>query len=126
MKVELTGNAVSLVEAMTPGSFWFLRNYRVKGSSSGILEGRLYEKRGVRQLKVSDLSHEIHLKALLRYDFYFFAYPTTNPQTCHSRKRAWDNRLPDSSYAHKLLGYALEDDFFNCTVEVSSNELSAA
>lgn len=67
MKIELTGTSDCLAELMKPGSFWFLRNCKVNGGSNSILEGRLCEKKGVRQLNVSDSSHEVHLKALLRY-----------------------------------------------------------
>ncbi|KZP21162.1 hypothetical protein FIBSPDRAFT_519873 [Athelia psychrophila] len=65
MLVELSDRAIGLLHAMARGSFWFLRNLRVKVGDSGLWEGRLREQSGSRQLSASDTTQEPYLQALL-------------------------------------------------------------
>ena len=67
LKIEMNDEAADLGVDMNAGDYWFLNNTRVKVSSqSGLMEGRLREKGGVRKLDPNDLLNEAHFQALLQ------------------------------------------------------------
>ena len=70
MLVEVNDEALAIARAMLPGTFWFIRNLRVKHGNQGVLEGRLREKQGSRKLNEADRRQEPHLGALLRYQIH--------------------------------------------------------
>jgi hypothetical protein len=67
LKIEMNDAAAEFGEEMKDGDYWFLRNTRIKqGPFSGLMEGRLREKNGVRRLDPKILLNEHHFQALLK------------------------------------------------------------
>lgn len=100
LKIEMWDSAATLGRRMEKGSFYHIRNARMKRSNYGCLEGKVVEQK-ITQLEEGESETNLYLRALLE------------------RKQAWE-KVEDSSaqFEHRLIEDAVEDSFFNGTVEI--------
>ncbi|KAK2466765.1 hypothetical protein APHAL10511_001023 [Amanita phalloides] len=100
LKIEMWDGAAKHGPQMEPGAYYAMANARMRLSRGGYLEAKMVLPRIVR-LKEEDVDRNIHLKDLL------------------ARKDEWKNQngIP-SNIEDKLIEEVVEDQFFNCVVEV--------
>ncbi|PFH54177.1 hypothetical protein AMATHDRAFT_83294 [Amanita thiersii Skay4041] len=103
LRIEMWDQAATVGPTMECGSYYSISNVRMKVGRTGDVEGKLVQGRGIHKLIERDADQNPNLKALLE------------------RKKAWNikGEVEGTSTAqNKLIEDAVENEFFNCVVEV--------
>ncbi|KAF8623517.1 hypothetical protein AX15_006294 [Amanita polypyramis BW_CC] len=100
LKMEMWDTAAKTGPTMEPGTYYAISNARMRLSKAGYLEGKVVLPKIIK-LNEGDADRNPHLKDLL------------------TRKKKWNDQygIP-SNIEDKLIEDVLEDEFFNCVVEV--------